>query len=99
MSAGSDSPGRAETERECMARLYEMERTLAEMEPQLPDDMRALGAEARRRVAFWLGRIGNGGADLQALSSAMGELKALMGSLTERLLLLPWDRGTSGPRS
>jgi hypothetical protein len=91
--------GRAQTERECMSRLYQMEVALAEMEPQLPDDMRALGAEARQRVSFWLTRIGAGGADLQALSSAMAELTSLMESLTARLLLAPWDNTSRGPRS
>ena len=82
-----------------MSRLCQMEAALAEMEPQLPDDMRALGAEARQRVSFWLARIGAGGADLEELSAAMAELTSLMTSLTQRLLLAPWDAGPRGPRS
>ncbi len=99
MAATGGTGARAETERECIARLYEMERALAGMEPQLPEDMRTLGAEARRRVAFWLSRVGAGGADLQGLSVAMAELTSLMKALTERLLLAPWDGAARGPRS
>lgn len=99
MASSSETGGHSQTERDCLARLHEMERTLAEMEPQLPDDMRALGSEARRRVAFWLGRIGAGEADLRELSSAMAELTSWMKAVTERLLLVPWDAAARGPRS
>ena len=88
----------ADTERVCLARLQAMERTLAEMEPQLPDDMKPLGAEARRRVALWLGKLAQGGADLKSLTAAMAELAQMMNALTERLLLKPWD-APRGPRS
>jgi len=90
---------RAETERACLARLSEMERTLAEMEPGLPDDMKPLGAEARRRVARWLHELAGGGADLGGLTAAMAELAEMMNALTARLLLKPWDGQPRGPRS
>jgi hypothetical protein len=83
--------------RACLARLREMDAALARMERELPDDVRPIGAEARRRVAFWLERIGAGGADLSQLSDAMREISGMMDSLTARLLLVPWD-GPPDPR-
>jgi len=77
--------------RECMARLAGMDRALAEMGPDLPPDMQALGAEARRRVALWLGKLAAGDADLRELSTAMAEITGMMNALTARLLLVPWD--------
>jgi hypothetical protein len=59
-----------------------------------PDDVRALGAEARRKVAVWLDLLAAGGADLNRLTEAMRELSGMMDALTARLLLTPWD----GPR-
>src|SRR5207245_11539162 len=53
-----ERPPRADSARACLARLYEMDAALAKMEPELPDDMRPLGAEARRRVHAWLTRLG-----------------------------------------
>jgi hypothetical protein len=71
-----------------------MDAALARMERELPDDVRALGAEARRKVAVWLERLAAGGADLNRLTDAMRELSGMMDALTARLLLTPWD----GPR-
>ena len=82
---------RAESLRACLSRLLDMQRDLAQMEPQLPDDMRALVAEARRSVDVWLSRIAAGGADLRELSGAMTGLTDLMNALTTRLLLVPWS--------
>ena len=62
-----------------------------EMEPQLPDDMKALGSEARRRVSLWLGKLAQPCADLGELSVAMAELTQMMDALTARLLLRPWN--------
>jgi hypothetical protein len=77
-----------------------MDEVLAGMEPQLPDDVKPLGTEARRRVSLWLGLLGQGNADLAALSSAMVELTQMMDALTQRLLLVPWRGNTPrGPRS
>jgi hypothetical protein len=81
-------------------RLYEMDRALSEMEPQLPADVRSLGTQARRQVSFWLGRVAAGGADLGELSLAMVQLAELMNALTARLLLAPWSGQTQrGPKS
>jgi hypothetical protein len=77
--------------RACLARLYEMDAALARMEPELPDDMRPLGAEARRRVHSWLTRLGAGNPDLEGLTDAMREISRMMDALTARLLLVPWD--------
>jgi len=84
----SPSPDSA---RACLARLYEMDAALARMEPELPDDMRPLGAEARRRVHTWLARLGAGDSDLEGLTDAMSEISRMMDALTARLLLVPWD--------
>ena len=73
---------------------------LSEMAPQLPADVRGLGAEARKQVSFWLGRMAAGGADLGELSSAMAQLAELMNALTARLLLAPWSgHAERGPKS
>ena len=90
---------RAATERTCLARLYEMDRALAKMEPQLPDDVKPIGAAARQGVSLWLGKLAQGGADLRELTAAMAELAQLMNALTRRLLLTPWDGQPRGPRS
>lgn len=82
---------RADSERACMSRLQEMDEALAKMEPELPDDVRPLGAEARKRVHGWLQRIALGGADLSQLSEAMRDISGMMDALTARLLLVPWD--------
>ena len=100
MSASDDSKGlRAATERACLARLYDMDRTLREMEPQLPDDAKPIGAAARQGVSLWLGKLAQGGADLRELTFAMAELAQLMEALTKRLLLTPWSGQPRGPRS
>ena len=82
---------RSQSERACLCRLQEMDDALAHMEVELPDDMRPLGAEARKRVSFWLQRIAAGGADLSQLVEAMRDISGMMDALTARLLLVPWD--------
>jgi|GEM_PF-1277368 len=82
---------KAESERACLSRLQEMDEALAQMELELPEEMRPLGALARKRVHAWLHRIAAGGADLAQLSEAMAEISGLMDALTARLLLVPWD--------
>lgn len=79
------------SERACLIRLQEMDVALARMERELPDDVRALGAEARVQVATWLRRIALGEADLDGLGEAMQEISGMMDALTERLLFAPWD--------
>ena len=96
-SRSRSGESKAETERTCLARLWEMDRALTEMEPQLPDDMRSLGAAARARVGAWLGKLAGGRADLAELSAAMSELTGMMDALTARLLLVPWDAPKRGP--
>jgi hypothetical protein len=86
-----------DSERACLARLQEMDAALARMELELPDDVRPIGSEARKRVAFWLERIGAGRADLSQLSDALREISGMMDGLTARLLLVPWD-GPPDPR-
>ena len=80
-----------ESERACIARLQEMDDALARMERELPDDVRQLGAEARRRVATWIDRMAVGGVDLAQFTEAMREISGMMDALTSRLLLVPWD--------
>ena len=87
---------RSQSERACISRLHEMDEALARMQDELPDDMLPLGAEARKRVGFWLQRIAAGGADLSQLVDAMRDISGMMDALTARLLLVPWD-GHSGP--
>ena len=82
---------RSESERACISRLQEMADALSRMEDELPDDMLPLGAEARKRVSFWLRRIAAGGADLTQLVDAMHDISGMMDALTARLLLVPWD--------
>jgi hypothetical protein len=81
-------------QRACLARLQEMDAALARMEAELPDDVRSVGADARRRVRVWLRRLSGEGADLAGLEDALREISGLMDALTARLLLAPWD----GPR-
>ena len=83
-----------ESERACLARLHEMDAALARMEKELPDDVRSVGAEARKRVAHWLARLAVGGVELDQFTEAMREISGMMDALTARLLLAPWD----GPR-
>jgi hypothetical protein len=77
--------------RACLARLYEMDAALERMEGELPDDVRPVGAEARRRVRAWLARLGTGDADLTGLTDSMRDISRMMDALTARLLLVPWD--------
>jgi len=79
------------TARACLARLHEMDAALERMELELPDDVRSVGAEARRRVHAWLTRLGNGDGDLRGLTEAMRDISRMMDALTARLLLVPWD--------
>jgi hypothetical protein len=77
-----------------------MDLALARMQRELPDDVRPLGAEARRKVAVWLERLAAGGANLDQLTLAMREISSMMDALTARLLLVPWDGPErTGPKS
>ena len=67
-----------------------MDETLARMRGELPEDVQALGDRAREQVRFWQQKLGQGGADLEALSAAMREISTLMEALAARLLLKPW---------
>lgn len=78
----------------CLARLREMDAALARMELELPEDVRSVGADARRHVAVWLDRLSDVRADPTQLTEALREISGLMDALTVRLLLAPWD----GPR-
>lgn len=80
-----------ESEQACLARLREMDAALARMERELPEDVREVGAEARRQVAVWLGRMAVGGVDLAQFTEAMRGISGMMDALTARLLLSPWD--------
>jgi hypothetical protein len=85
-------PPDSESTSVCLARLYEMDAALERMELELPEDVRAVGAEARRRVHDCLHRLGSGGdPDLRALTEAVQEISRMMDALTARLLLVPWD--------
>jgi len=84
----------------CLARLREMEAALARMERELPDDVRGVGAEARRRVAEFCEQLAAGEGDLAQLAAALREISGMMDVLTARLLLAPWDpRPAPGPKS
>ena len=86
--------------RACLARLQEMDVALARMERELPDDVRSLGAEARRKVAGFCARLAAGEEDLEPLSAGLREISEMMDVLTARLLLAPWDgRPRTGPKS
>jgi hypothetical protein len=85
-------PPDSESTSVCLARLYEMDAALERMEVELPDDVRAVGAEARRRVHDCLDRLGSGAdPDLRELTEAVREISRMMDALTARLLLVPWD--------
>jgi hypothetical protein len=86
-----------DSQRACLLRLQEMDAALARMELELPEDIRAVGADARRRVALWLDRLAVGAADLGQFSEAMREISGLMDALAARLLLAPWKRPRGGP--
>jgi hypothetical protein len=78
----------------CLARLREMDAALARMELELPDDVRSVGADARRHVAVWLDRLSDVAADPTQLTEALREISGLMDALTVHLLFAPGD----GPR-
>ncbi|GAC1347445.1 MAG: hypothetical protein NVS2B9_14480 [Myxococcales bacterium] len=82
----------------CLSRLTEMDRALELLEAELPEDARPIGAQARATVAIWRTRLSAGGADLQALSAAVGEIASLIDALTARLLLAPWDGHPKAPQ-
>lgn len=81
----------ATTQSACLLRLREMDDALARMQQELPDDVRALGVQARSRVAVWLARLAEGTADLQEFGEALREISGMMDALTSRLLLAPWE--------
>ncbi len=90
----------SDARRACLARLQEMDAALLRMEDELPDDVRAYGAEVRRRVAAWRERLAVGEADLSQLTDVLREISGLMDALTARLLLAPWDGPErTGPKS
>jgi hypothetical protein len=80
-----------ESSRECLERLREMDAALVRMEKELPDDVRAVGAVARRRVATCIERLTSGSAKPTELSDALREIAQMMDALTARLLLVPWE--------
>ena len=80
-----------DSERACIARLQEMDAALRRMERELPDDVRQVGAEARKRVASWLSRLAVGGVDLAQFNEGMREISGMMDALTSRLLMAPWE--------
>jgi hypothetical protein len=79
-----------ETSKECLERLREMDEALVRMEKELPDDVQAVGAAARRRVAVCIERLASGSAKPTELRDALGEIAQMMDALTARLLLVPW---------
>jgi len=83
-----------DAQRECLDRLRDMDAALARMEAELPEDVRSIGALARRRVAVFRAQVAEGGGDLSQLTAGLREIAGLMDALTARLLLAPWD----GPR-
>jgi hypothetical protein len=68
-----------------------MDAALVLMERELPDDVRAVGAAARRRVAVCIERLASGNAHPAELDDALREIAQMMDALTARLLLVPWD--------
>ncbi len=80
-----------DSERACILRLQEMDAALQRMERELPEDVRQVGVEARKRVATWLERLAAGGVELSQFTEAMREISGMMDALTARLLLAPWD--------
>jgi hypothetical protein len=77
--------------RACLARLQEMDSALARMERELPADVVAIGADARRKVALWRDRLAAGDGELSGLAETLREISLMMDALTARLLLAPWD--------
>ena len=84
----------------CLARLREMDAALERMENELPDDVRRVGAEARRKVADFRERFAAGEADLGQLASALQEIAAMLDVLAARLLCGEWEPAPPrGPKS
>ena len=84
----------------CLARLREMDAALERMENELPDDVRGVGAEARRKVADFRERFAAGEADLGQLASALQEIAAMLDVLAARLLCGEWEPAPPrGPKS
>jgi hypothetical protein len=77
--------------RACLARLREMDTALEHMERELPDDVRSIGAAARKRVAVCVSRLTVDGAQPEELSDALHDVSQMMDALTARLLFVPWD--------
>ncbi len=84
----------------CLARLREMDAALERMEQELPDDVRGVGAEARRALAGFSARLAAGDADLGQLAAALREIAGMMDVLAGRLLNAGWEpRPPPGPKS
>ena len=77
--------------RACLARLHEMDTALQHMERELPDDVRSIGAAARKQVAACMHRLTDGGAAPEDLMAPLQEISRMMDALTARLLFVPWD--------
>ena len=77
--------------RSCLDRLREMDVALEAMERELPEDVRAIGAAARQRVAACMRRVAESGADEDDVPQALREIARMMDALTARLLFVPWD--------
>ena len=88
-----------DSERACIARLHEMDAALARMEKELPDDVRSVGAEARKRVAYWLARLATGGVELSDFTEAMRQISGMMDALTARLLMNAWEQPRNAYKS
>lgn len=80
-----------ESARACLARLHEMDSALEHMEHELPDDVRSIGAAARKRVAVCVSRLTVDGAQPDELSEALRDVSQMMDALTARLLFVPWE--------
>jgi hypothetical protein len=80
-----------ESSKESLKRLREMDEALIRMEKELPEDVRAVGALARRRVATCIERLSSGSAAPGELQETLREVAQMMDALTARLLLVPWD--------
>jgi hypothetical protein len=77
--------------RACLDRLREMDTALEHMEHELPDDVRSIGAAARKRVALCVSRLTVDGAQPDELADALRDVSQMMDALTARLMLVPWD--------
>lgn len=86
-----DNQDMTETARACLARLREMDSALEHMERELPDDVRPIGAAARKRVANCVSRLTVEGVQPDELTEALRDVSQMMDALTARLLFVPWD--------